>query len=363
VSKEVKAPLSGFSASYARLVYEHVRNQGHDPAPLLPIMGVSEADLAQPLLRVPARRLTQALHVASQICADPHIGLSIGQGVRPAHMGSLGYALTSCTDLVDGLAQFERLQALVCTEVHVHHKVVGDMLESHHEVIGDVPRDYHFWSFVLVSRMAFARWVANRHLVPDQIEMPCPAPPDPRALQAFFGLPVRFDAAVATERAPAVWLALPNPNADAQVHTLMSAMSDQLWQRSSREGDPLVGQLRQHITHLLHQGTVPTLEGLAEAVDTSLGVSARQLQRRLADQGLNFKDMVEDVRRQQVLHELKHTALPLSAVAERAAYAEPSSMHRAVRRWTGLTPAVVRAQAQGDGATAGTDPDTSGISG
>jgi AraC-like DNA-binding protein len=347
VSKDVQAPPSGFSASYARLVYEHVRNQGLDAAPLLPLLGLSEAELNQPHLRVPARRLTQALHLAAQLCADPHIGLSIGQGVRPAHMGSLGYALTSCTDLVDGLAQFERLQALVCTEVHVHHKVMGEVLESRHEVIGDVPRDYHFWCFVLVSRLAFARWVANRHLVPLQIDLPCPPPCDPRPVQAFFGTVVRFDAPVAAERGPSDWLSLPNPNADPHVHTLMSAMSDQQWQRSSLEGDQLVGQLRQHITHQLHLGLVPTLEGLSEAVDTTLGVSARQLQRRLADQGLNFKDLVEDVRRQQVLHELKHTALPLSSVAERAAYAEPSSMHRAVRRWTGQTPAVIRAEAQG----------------
>jgi AraC-like DNA-binding protein len=361
VTKDVQAPPSGFSASYARLVYEHVRNLGLDAAPLLPLLGLSEAELNQPHLRVPARRLTQALHLAAQLCADPHIGLSIGQGVRPAHMGSLGYALTSCTDLVDGLAQFERLQALVCTEVHVHHKVMGEVLESHHEVIGDVPRDYHFWCFVLVSRLAFARWVANRHLVPLQIDLPCPPPGDPRPVQAYFGTVVRFDAPVAAERGPSDWLSLPNPNADPHVHTLMSAMSDQQWQRSSLEGDQLVGQLRQHITHQLHQGIVPTLEGLSEAVDTTLGVSARQLQRRLADQGLNFKDLVEDVRRQQVLHELKHTALPLSSVAERAAYAEPSSMHRAVRRWTGQTPAVIRAEAQGlAGGSGASDADMGG---
>jgi AraC-like DNA-binding protein len=85
---------------------------------------------------------------------------------------------------------------------------------------------------------------------------------------------------------------------------------------------------------------------LAEGLDSLLGMSPRQLQRRLADQGLSFKDEVEAVRRQQVLHELRHTNLPLVEVATRAAYAEPSSMHRAVRRWTGQTPAEVR-QGQG----------------
>lgn len=340
----VASPSGGFSASYVRLVFEHVRAQGLETDGVLSALGLREADLHSSTLRVPAQRLTQALSLAGALCQDPHIGLTIGQSVRPAHMGSLGYALTSCTDLVDGLAQFERLQSLICTEVHVHHRVVGDQIESRHEVIGDVPRDYLFWSFVIVSRMAFARWVAGRHLVPHQIELPCPAPADPRPLTAYLGAPVRFDAAVACERGPADWLMLPNPNADPHVHTVMSAMTDQQWQQTSQEGDQLVGQLRQHIRHSLQQGQMPTLETLTELVDTTLGVSARQLQRRLADQGLNFKDLVESVRRDQVLHELRHTGLPLSAVAERAAYAEPSSMHRAVRRWTGLTPAGVRAQ-------------------
>lgn len=341
---DVPSPSGGFSTSYARLVFDHLRNLELNTHPVLVAMGLREADLANPLVRVPARRLTHALQIAASLSHDPHIGLTVGQSVRPAHMGSLGYALTSCTDLVDGLAQFERLQALICSEVHVHHRVVGDVLESRHEVMGDVPRDYAFWSFVMVSRLAFARWVAGRRLVPLRLDLPCAAPLDPGPLVDFVGIPVHFDAPHAAERAPADWLMLPNPNADPSVHTVMSAMTDQAWQAAGQAGDQMVGPLRQHIAHCLQQGDVPTLDALAEVLDTTLGVSARQLQRRLAEQGLTFKDVVETVRRDQVLHDLRHTALPLDQVATRAAYAEPSSMYRAVRRWTGLTPAQVRAQ-------------------
>ncbi|MES2091095.1 MAG: helix-turn-helix domain-containing protein [Pseudomonadota bacterium] len=35
--------------------------------------------------------------------------------------------------------------------------------------------------------------------------------------------------------------------------------------------------------------------------------------------------------------------LPLPQIAAQAGYAEPSSFHRAVRRWTGMTPLQVRA--------------------
>jgi AraC-like DNA-binding protein len=332
----------GFSSSYVKLLVDHVRLQGHDVAPVLQALQLPEAALADPVMRVTARRLTEGLHAAGRLCRDPHIGLTVGQQVKPAAMGPLGYALTSCSDLVDGLALFERLQALVCSEIQAEHRVVGDVLESRHQLLGDVPRDTQLWTFLVVSRIAFARWVASRHLVPYEIHLPCPAPADPRPLQAFMGCPLHFDAPEAREKGPADWLRMDNPHADPQIHSVMSAMTDHQWQQSLQAGDPLLGPLHQLIAHQLQRGQLPTLESLAEGLDSLLGMSPRQLQRRLADQGLSFKDEVEAVRRQQVLHELRHTNLPLVEVATRAAYAEPSSMHRAVRRWTGQTPAEVR---------------------
>ena len=131
----------GFSSSYVKLLVDHVRLQGHDAAPLLKVLQLSEAALADPVVRVTARTLSEGLHVAGRLCNDPHIGLTVGQQVKPAAMGPLGYALTSCTDLVGGLALFERLQALVCSEIQAEHRVVGDVLESRHQLLGDVPRD------------------------------------------------------------------------------------------------------------------------------------------------------------------------------------------------------------------------------
>jgi len=122
----------------------------------------------------------------------------------------------------------------------------------------------------------------------------------------------------------------------------MSAISAQQWADRGREPTGLLPLLRQHIARRLQAGELPLLDTLAPDIEATLGLSARQLQRRLADQGLAFKELVEDVRRTQVLHELRDTRLPLAEVAQRAAYAEASSMHRAVRRWTGQTPMAVR---------------------
>ena len=340
VSPDV-VPL-GFASSYARLVVDHVRARDLDTAPILAALGLHELDTDTSPRWVPATKLARALHLATDCCADPHTALRIAQQVRPANMGSLGYTLISCNEFEDGLAMFERLQSLVCTQLRTVHRFQGDRIVSQFETLGEVPRDTQLWTFAMVSRLAFARWVSGRHLVLDEVALPCPAPADAQPLRDYYGCPVHFDATLASERAPAAWLSLPNPHADPQLHRLMSAVTDQQWSRLSQDGSRLASVLRQQIAARLQGGHLPLLEDVAPDVEADLGLSARQLQRRLAEQSLSFKDLVEQVRREQVLHELRHTQLTLADIAQRAAYAEPSSMHRAVRRWTGLTPLAVR---------------------
>lgn len=340
VSPDV-VPL-GFASSYARLVVDHVRARDLDTAPILAALGLHELDTDTSPRWVPATKLAHALHLAADCCADPHTALRIAQQVRPANMGSLGYTLISCNEFEDGLAMFERLQSLVCTQLRTVHRFQGDRIVSQFETLGEVPRDTQLWTFAMVSRLAFARWVSGRHLVLDEVALPCPAPADAQPLRDYYGCPVHFDATLASERAPAAWLSLPNPHADPQLHRLMSAVTDQQWSRLSQDGSRLASVLRQQIAARLQGGHLPLLEDVAPDVEADLGLSARQLQRRLAEQSLSFKDLVEQVRREQVLHELRHTQLTLADIAQRAAYAEPSSMHRAVRRWTGLTPLAVR---------------------
>jgi AraC-like DNA-binding protein len=339
-----EAPVTplGFNVSYARLIADYVRARDLDHRPVLTAMSLPEADTEHSPRWVPARLLTDALYVAAELCRDPHIGVSIGQQMRPGNMGSLGYVLMSVTDLQEGLGMFERLQSLVYTQVRAEHRLKGEFLESHIHAVSEVPRDTHLWTLTMVSRMAFVRWVSGRRLEPLHTWLPCPPPADPGPLQAYLGGTIEFDAPTAGDRVPSNWLQLPNPNADPALHQLMSAVTDQQWAAHGRDQSQLLSTLRQYIGGRLQQGELPLLDTLSPDLEDALGLTSRQLQRRLAEQGMNFKDVVEQVRKEQVLHELRHTSLPLNEVARRAAYAEVSSMHRAVRRWTGLTPLAVR---------------------
>ncbi|MGH6645714.1 AraC family transcriptional regulator ligand-binding domain-containing protein [Aquabacterium sp.] len=340
---------AGFSASFARVVADYVQAQDQDAQPILDILALPASPAHDEDRRVSARRLSQALAKAAHLLGDEHIGLHVAGLVRPTHLGSLGYALMSCTVGGDGLALFAQLQSLLCTEIRGHFNVVGPHLEARHEALSPLPDDYHFWSFFTASRLGFARWVSGRDLVPALVELPCEPPANTRPFQVFTGGPVNFRAAQCRELMPADWLGWTNPNADPPIHDLMSAMARRQWQARAQDADALKAQLQQAILLALDRGESPTLEVVcAELTSRGFGGGpVRHVQRQLAAQGLNFKGLLESARKERALMQLRLTGLPLAQIAAEAGYAETSSFHRAVRRWTGMTPLAVREAGMG----------------
>jgi AraC-like DNA-binding protein len=74
-------------------------------------------------------------------------------------------------------------------------------------------------------------------------------------------------------------------------------------------------------------------------VARQIGMSARTLQRRLGEHGLDFKGLVDDTRRRFALNYLRDRANTPTEIAYLLGYSEVSAFNRAFRRWTGSTPA------------------------
>lgn len=76
------------------------------------------------------------------------------------------------------------------------------------------------------------------------------------------------------------------------------------------------------------------------------GASERTPQRRLADFGRSFSDVVEELRREEAARLLATTGLHLEEVASRLGHSERTSFTRAFRRWTGAAPEAWKARGQ-----------------
>lgn len=79
-----------------------------------------------------------------------------------------------------------------------------------------------------------------------------------------------------------------------------------------------------------------------EVLSTRLGVSSRSLQRRLLNEGLTFRDVLNGSSKELAEQLLKDEKLSVAKIAERVGFFDERSFARAFRHWTGVAPSQWR---------------------
>ncbi|MDR5664669.1 AraC family transcriptional regulator ligand-binding domain-containing protein [Burkholderia cenocepacia] len=101
----------------------------------------------------------------------------------------------------------------------------------------------------------------------------------------------------------------------------------------------IVERVRAALLELI-PGGLATADGVAQ----TLAISKRTLQRRLGDEGANFKTLLAEVREKLAWHYLDRSDLPYSQIAFLLGYQDPNSFFRAFNEWTGMTPEAARSR-------------------
>jgi AraC-like DNA-binding protein len=104
-----------------------------------------------------------------------------------------------------------------------------------------------------------------------------------------------------------------------------------------RRTKALAYEVRELITALLPSGQ-PMIDDVARELD----MSSRTLRRRLADEGLVYKDIVDDVRHKLALSYLQDKRIGLKQVVYLLGYADLAAFNHAFHRWTGTSPSAYR---------------------
>jgi AraC-like DNA-binding protein len=135
---------------------------------------------------------------------------------------------------------------------------------------------------------------------------------------------------------------LSNSLLDARLSTA-NALFLSVFERQAREElsrMPPEGDLLEHVRAQIGRGLVRGHFALSN-VAGALGVSPRTLERRLAEHGERYQELVESVRRSLALR-LLDQGRSVEEAAGLLGYAERSSFHRAFVRWFGKTPATLQ---------------------
>lgn len=75
-------------------------------------------------------------------------------------------------------------------------------------------------------------------------------------------------------------------------------------------------------------------------------MSPQTLRRRLKDEGTSYQKLKDQLRRDMALFYLDQPDISIQGIAEMLGFAEPSTFHRAFKKWTGMTPGDYRLKDQ-----------------
>jgi AraC-like DNA-binding protein len=84
-----------------------------------------------------------------------------------------------------------------------------------------------------------------------------------------------------------------------------------------------------------------------DRIASLLNLSSRTLQRRLAEQGTTFQEVVDRVRATRAKYYLVSEGLSIREIARRLGFSGAPTFHRAFKKWTGSTPERFRSKHSG----------------
>jgi AraC-like DNA-binding protein len=334
------------------------------------------AESLQRLLEAAAELGLDAAELAAAASLDPNLA---GQAGARAPLGALCNLWEAVAarwprgDLVPRMVRWRSagdygvVGFLAATAPTVAHAL--DVVQTHLRVWADEPRLLREagrvsvrWSRPLTERpgllrlseatlaevLGALRAATHAPLKPSAVAFAHAAPADPRPLEAFFGAPVRWEAAETWLHLTGEQLAMPLPGADARLHALLAPLARAELERCPAEAS-VAERARQELNGRLSDGA-PT----AAVVARRLAMSERTLRRRLAQEGLGFRRLLEQKRVALARAYVANPAVPLSEVSFVLGFSEPSAFHRAFKRWTGQTPATFRRSRWPDAAASAT---------
>jgi AraC-like DNA-binding protein len=305
------------SLHLVRGVKSRLASSGINAEELFAEAGLDEGDgLACDALTL-SDKLSHLWELLVEKSGDPLLGLKISTPHRLGWLGVMGHIM-----LVSPTVQstIERCHG---------HTRVGLLLPGARR---DVPQQrYDFVWCVLLRTLRCAS--GRDDATPVSVEYTFPEPANAHVYAETFGCPVKFNMphnVMEFADADLVMALPPNPPLqDGAGQPMLASLA-------RAEPPTFSARVQALLASLLPKGP-PHRDDVA----AQLMMSERTLQRRLAEEGTSFTNLVDDTRRELARQSLSCGELSLKMLSFQLGFSEPSAFYRACKRWFGMAPSDI----------------------
>jgi AraC-like DNA-binding protein len=340
-------PVSSLHPGLSALVIEQclhfVTDHGVDTRRLFSETGFQESWLKRPEAWLSLAECEPLLRRAIELSNDPLVGLHAAHHLTLTSFGIVGLVVQTSSTLLELIESSQRYERLISDigSTQLSHEP-GQSFWRWDCSATDPLLTRHATECILagwVERMSLIRLQPRQRLLAVRFQH---ALPDPALLphyEAAFGCPVLFNQSASGLVIPSALLAEPLSLADAVLHQTLSHHAHHLLQSRHSE-QTIVSQAREALKQLFAQEIAPDRELLAK----KLGMSGRNLHRKLDEEKTSYRDLVDELRLESALEELRNIKQTIDVISHKLGFQESQSFIRWFKRLQGLTPGEYRQQ-------------------
>jgi AraC-like DNA-binding protein len=325
--------LQGVPGIYLLLLCDVIRQMGHDERMLLEGLGVTREALLAPDSRISLVSAYTAASRAVQMAGQEGLGFAMARALRLTLHGSVGMVAMSSATAGEALQAVARYAALRAPFLKVGLREEKGGMELHLSLLLPVSElEPLIMEAALVGLSQMGEQLVGGHLSGVEIHMPGEEPPYYRRFRDEIPVPVQYGARSHYLRLSAATASVVPRLADPEVARLAREQCEVEFGRLFRGRDRLAGMVRSHL--LSREEGMPSLAEMADF----LNMSERTLKRRLQEENVSYRGLLEDSLRERACRLLTQERLSISEIAWRLGYNDVSNFSRAFKRWTGHSP-------------------------
>lgn len=336
------------SGHFVRAALCGADRQHMDTSALLRLAGISPELLRAPGARVSSTQFSRLMQVIWQEMEDEFMGMG-PRRCRPGTFATMCALLIECSTLESVLLRAHQFSNLfdhpVCMrhERHTGQNDNGEHIALVMEVDGPIHDPHYFFrESILVIWHRLCSWLIGQAITLERARFAYPYPPHGDEYRHIFHCPLEFDAERTELIFNARFLSAPVIRDRPEMKRFLQTSPADLLARPD-EGHSYTGRIRGLIGRDFSR-PVPDFEWIA----SELHVSPQTLRRRLKQENTSFQEIKDLLRRDLAIYYLGKGDRAINDIAHLVGFTEPSTFHRAFKKWTGMTPGAWRENEEPD---------------
>jgi AraC-like DNA-binding protein len=312
------------------LEFAHNRELGSDT--LLRGTRLFESDVLAPDTYISPAEYLQLLANLQHTLAMPDTSFVLGELLLPGHFGNLSHALLQAGSLRQALEILIAWQSCLSPLLAPHLTLHGDNAVLYWTDSCAMPAQRAFVVEMMMAAVTgMSRWLGGERL-PWSFRFNRTRPAHIEQYAVHLGTELRFNDYMDAMSLPAAWLDRPWPRGSAMaVSAALAAVPQSECSHSLLAG--LYDFLLEHVR------LAPTLE----QASAEFGVSPATFKRHLAAHGTHFQAELDQVRAHATLQLIHTHGYANDQIAAWLGFHDANNFRRSLKRWTGLTPSMLRA--------------------